>query len=229
MGRCWRHECWGRHGRTSNCPRARQRGHTADSRLRALHANAGFHHHRHGPASHGAVDGGGADAPQPRHHLLPVELGRIHPDQRLGGGPLRCEDRVRRRDRRFYCQFRSLWCRTLARLPGRCPDAARGGRRDDGASRAAGHAENGSESGADARDVVSDRAGGVRLHPRRAGGRVHRHLFLLALDLLHQPAGRAAGHCARADADPECSGASRAAAGLARVHPVRPRACCMLA
>ena len=46
-------------------------------------------------------------------------------------------------------------------------------------------------------------AGSVRFHPRRPRRRLHRDLLVLAMDLLHQPAGWAAWIRPRPHADPE--------------------------
>ena len=68
-----------------------------------------------------------------------------------------------------------------------------GGRGDDGAGRAAGAAAVRAQVRTGAGHVLPDHAGHAGPGAGPAGRRLHRHLFLLALDLLHQRADRDPG------------------------------------
>ncbi len=90
-------------------------------------------------------------------------------------------------------------------LPGAGAHAARHRRRADVPGRAAGAAARGVQGRAGARHGLADDPGDHRPDPRPAGRRLHRHLSVMALDLLHQRADRPARHRA--------------------VHPVTSRRC----
>ncbi len=76
------------------------------------------------------------------------------------------------------------------------------------------HAALRAEIGAGAGHVLSDGAGADRLGAGAAAGGTDRHLQLLALDLLHQPADRPARHRARDHVHRERQGGGQLAARL---------------
>ena len=107
---------------------------------------------------------------------------------------------------------------------GRRADAARRRRRDDVAGRAAGDAAGGVEGRTGALDGMADGAGDHRADRRAAGGRLHRDLSVLALDLLHQRADRPGRHRPGHDLHRRDEGAGTNQIRPARTGAVRHRA-----
>ena len=146
---------------------------------------------------------------QLRDHQLPVQPGRVHPDQRLGGGPLWCEECLSRRHRRVPDRLDPVRAEQLPVAAGGGAHAAGPGRRHDGPGRAPRPAPLGDQGRHGGCDGLAHRAGADRAGDRAVARRLHHHLLPLALDLLDQRADRGAGPGARHPVHP---GAARAAA-----------------
>src|SRR6185437_7940389 len=162
-------------------------------------------------------------AAQPGDHLLPAEPRRVHSAERLGGGPLWRPLGVPGGDRRLHRGLRFL-------RPGSEPAGARRRphlpghrRRDDGAGGQAGDAAHRAQIRAGARHVLSHGAGADRAGAGSAGRRLHRHLQLLALDLLHQSADGPPRHRAGEPLHRERQGDRPLAARSARLPAFRHR------
>ena len=175
--------------------------------------NLDFDRHRHCAADHGALVRLRSGADERGADVVSAEPDRVHPGERLGGGPLWHADVFRWAIVVFTVG--SILCGLSNGLVELVAGAhpARRRRRDDGAGRAAAAAADRGEVGAGGGDGVADHAGAAGPGGGTAGGRLHRHLLQLALDVLHQHPGRpdraGRGH-------PVHPGFSRAAQGQVR-------------
>ena len=217
-----------RSARSGPAPQAsHQRPHPpdrGDRRLRDVHAEPRLHRHRHRASHHGEGVRRRSGAHERRAHLLSAVAGGVHSRERLDRRPLRRANGVPRRDRGVHPGLDPVRPRRQPGVPGRRAHPARHGRRDDGAGRPARAAADRGEDRTGGGDGVAHRAGAAGAGARAAGRRLHRHLFLLALDLRHQRADRHSRHRA---GQPVLRGRARAAARPVRRHrtaAVRDRA-----
>src|SRR5271156_6356024 len=192
-------------------------------RLRDVHAEPRFDSDRYSIADYRALARRDPAAPQRRDHLLLAEPRGLHPDQRLDRRPVWGAARLQPGDRGLHLGFDRLRFVHLAASAGCRAYPAGHGRRTDGAGRAAGFAATRPEIRSGAGVVVRRCPGVERPLLGPAARRLHRHLCLLALDLLYQYPDRDIGHRARQHVGRRFEGNRATAAGPDRLCADRYR------
>ena len=170
----------------------------ADRGLRPVHGESRFDRDRDGPARHGPQPGGEPAHHERGHDLLSPEPRGLHPRQRLARRPLRRAGRLRFRHRPLHGQLDPLRPGPEPAGDDRRAGPSGHGRRHDDAGGPAGAAALGHQGPARPGDELCHHPRPGRSRHRPADRRLHRDIFLLALDLLHQSAHRPAGHRAGA-------------------------------
>ena len=198
-------------------PDAAHCGHRRD---RLVHAESGFHDHRHGPPGHGAQLPCRPAAYERGAHLLSHQPVGVHSRQRLGGGPFRRAPGVPRRHRHLHPGLGAVRHRPQPVHFGAGAHPAGHRRRHDAPGRTAGAAALGLAVADDCGDVLGHHAGPGRPDSRTAARRLHRHVFFLALGVRHQRAHRRARRHRGEPVHHRC------ARGRSRRQARSSRACC---
>ena len=192
-------------------------------RRRLFHGRARFLHHLDLAAANGAELSGFAVPDERGDHLLSHQPGDLHSHQRLDRRPVRSALRVLRRDRRLHLGLGVV--RAVRNAVSACDEPDRAGlrRRHDDAGRPADPDAHLPQGSAHEGDELLHAARHAWPDDGTVSGRVHHHLFLLALEFLHQCADRL--HRDRAGAEVHSRYPHAAAFGLRRAgiphHRVR--------
>src|SRR5476649_725449 len=160
--------------------------HRPDCGRRHVHGTAGRHGVGHRAAQHGARAGGCRPQPVHRPDLLSDQPGDLHSGVGALSRQLRRPHRVPYRHHRLHPGLHRLRPGAQRRFPGGGAILPGRGRGADAAGGAAGFDAQRGKARSDPGHLLGTDPCRDRAHPGAAGGRLHRHLSELALDILHQ-------------------------------------------